>query len=97
MLWKESFREEESLLTDCSSQSISSESLLRRASASSSEKVSPVPRCSSSGSESGKAVRGSNFKEREREKRMMALLSFNADRDEIAKAADLISPAPETN
>ena len=88
-------REEESPLSDCSLQSISSGSLLRRASASSSEKVSPVPGRSSSGSKSGKAVSSFNF--REREKTMMAMLSFNSDRDEIARAADLINPAPGIN
>ena len=96
-LWKESLREEESPLTDCSSQSISSESLLRRVSASSSEKVNPVPGCSSSGSKSGKAVSGSSLNESERVKRMMAMLSFNTERDEIARAADLINPAPGIN
>ena len=90
-------REEESPLSDCSLQSISSGSLLRRASASSSEKVSPVPGRSSSGSESGKAVSSFNFRESEREKTMMAMLSFNSDRDEIARAADLINPAPGIN
>ena len=50
-----------------------------------------------SGSESGKAVRGSSFRESEREKKLMAMLSFITVRDEITKAGDLISPAPGIN
>ena len=86
-------------------QSISSESLLRRASASSSEKVLLAPRGSSgqvgsmpaSGSERGKVVIVSSFKERERERELMAMLSFNTNSDEIAKTGFLISPAPGIN
>ena len=105
VLWKESLREGESLLTDCSSQSISSESLLRRASASSSEKVPEVPRGSAgqvgsmpaSASVRGKGVRGSSFKERKRKRELMAMLSFRPNNDDISKTSILINPAPEIN